>query len=238
LPKSIGKNGLIFRMSEMWWHGTGAAESSSEINAATTLYVTFPELVLLGFLILGPIHTAPGEDSRSAKGNPMAKISLISWRRREKEFSETEAQRRARAREQSTDYDQRCVGMEALVVHTAAPPCELLESDEDHLMERMDALALLNSNRPHDAIEETCNTQAESSVSVDLTADQSRALLALPLFSGVSEENVPHAVFQVSKSEDHRGITLQLSFRTQAIPEMISLKEVCRQLKVGRRTIM
>jgi hypothetical protein len=38
----------------------------------------------------------------------MAKISLISWRRREKKFPETEAQRRALARERGTDSNRRC----------------------------------------------------------------------------------------------------------------------------------
>jgi excisionase family DNA binding protein len=168
----------------------------------------------------------------------MAKISLISWRRREKKFPETEAQRRARAREQSTESDPYCVRTEALDVLTAAPPFELLDFDQKHLMEEMDALALLDSNRFHQAIEEVFDAPGESPVRLDLTADQSRALLAFPLFSGVPAEQVPAGLFQLCKSQDHRGLTLQFSLHAQTIPEMISLKEVCRLLKVGRRTIM
>jgi hypothetical protein len=73
----------------------------------------------------------------------MAKISLISWRRREKKFPETEAQRRALARERSTDSD-RCYGfVEGLGAPSVAPPVAVLELAEDCLIEELDALALL-----------------------------------------------------------------------------------------------
>src|SRR5262245_50265154 len=168
----------------------------------------------------------------------MAKISLISWRRLENKFPETEAQRRARARERSTDSDQRCGRVGRLDVLTATPPVELQEFDEERLMEELGTLALLNSNRLPNADGETLDASAESCVSVGLTADQSCALHALPLLSTVSEANAPQALFQLRKSQDHRGMTLQFSLQTQAIPEMLSLKEVCCQLKVGRHTIM
>jgi len=61
----------------------------------------------------------------------------------EKKFPETEAQRRARAPERSIDSD-RCDGrIEGLAVLTAAPSVELFEFDEGHLMDKLDALALL-----------------------------------------------------------------------------------------------
>jgi hypothetical protein len=66
----------------------------------------------------------------------MAKISLISWRRREQKFPETDAQRRARAREQETAGYQCSVRAEALELLTAALPFALLEFDEKPLMER------------------------------------------------------------------------------------------------------
>jgi excisionase family DNA binding protein len=155
-----------------------------------------------------------------------------------KKFSETEAQRRARARERSIDSD-RCDGrIEGLDVLTAAPPVELFEFDEGHLMDKLDALALLNSNSFPHTVEETCNASAKTCVSVGLTAGQSCLLHALPVLSAASEENASHAVFQLRKSQDHRGTTLQFSPQAKAIPEMLSLKEVCRQLKVGRRAIM
>jgi excisionase family DNA binding protein len=169
----------------------------------------------------------------------MAKISLISWRRREEKFPQTEAQRRARAREQKTDSADQCsMQADALEVLTAAPVFELPEFDQDHLMAEMDSLALLNLDQLYDASAETFDAPAEPCVSLDLTADQSRALRRLSLFSADSEENAPHALFQLNKWHGHRGMTLQFSLHRHVIPEMVSLKEVCRQLKVGRRTIM
>jgi hypothetical protein len=85
----------------------------------------------------------------------MAKISLISWRRREKKLPETEAQRRARARERSIDNDGCDDRIEGLGMLTGAPAVELFECDEDHLLDELSALALLNSNSFSDAAEET-----------------------------------------------------------------------------------
>jgi excisionase family DNA binding protein len=178
------------------------------------------------------------EDSRFVKGNPMAKISLISRRHQKKKFLETEAQRRARAREQRTATDEGSMPAEALDVLTAAAAFELLAFDEGHLIEEQDVLALHNSNRTHNVAEESFDAPAESCMDLDLTADQGHTIPALPVFSQASEENVPHTLFQLSKSQDHRAVMLHFSLHRQAIPEMISLKELCHQLKVGRRTIM
>jgi excisionase family DNA binding protein len=82
------------------------------------------------------------------------------------------------------------------------------------------------------------DVSTETCVSVGLTADQSYALCTLPFLSTVSEDTSAPAVFHLQKSQDHRGTTLQFSLQTQVLPEMLSLKEVCRQLKVGRRTVM
>jgi excisionase family DNA binding protein len=168
----------------------------------------------------------------------MAKISLISWRRREKKFPETEAQRRARAREQSINDGRRDSHMEGLGMLTGAPPSELVEFDEDHLMDELSALALLNPNSFPEGSEETGDVSTETCVSLGLTADQSCVLHTLPFLSRVSEDNASPAVFHLRKSQDRRGTTLQFLLQTQALPEMLSLKEVCRQLKVGRRTVM
>jgi hypothetical protein len=175
--------------------GTDMAESGTKINPSMTSYMTLPQVVLLGFLIPGPMHTAPGEDPRLVKGNPMAKISLISWCHQKKKFLEMEAQRRARAGEQRTATDEGSKPAEALDVLIAAAPFELLEFDEEHLIEEQDVLALLNSNRTHNVADETFDAPAESCVNLDLTADQSHAILALPVFSRASEENAPHALF-------------------------------------------
>jgi excisionase family DNA binding protein len=168
----------------------------------------------------------------------MAKISLISWRHRKKKFPETEAQRRARGREERTATDKGSMPAEALDILTAAAPFELLDFDEERSIEEQDILPLLNSNRTHTVAEETFDAPAESCMNMDLTADQRQAILALPVFSQASEENASHALFQLSKSQDYRAIMLHFSLYRQAITEMISLKELCHQLKVGRRTSM
>jgi excisionase family DNA binding protein len=168
----------------------------------------------------------------------MAKISLILWRRLQKKFPETEAQRRARARERSIDNDGCDDCMEGLDMPIGAPAVELFEYDEDHLMDELSALALLNPNSFPAAAEETLDMSTETCVSMGLTADQSCALPTLSFLPTVSEDNAFPAVFCLRKSQDHRGTTLQFSLQTQAIPEMLSLKEVCLQLKVGRRTVM
>jgi hypothetical protein len=55
----------------------------------------------------------------------MEKISLIAWRRREEKFPDTEAQRRARAREQSIEGGQCWLEVEALEGLAAVTPFEL-----------------------------------------------------------------------------------------------------------------
>jgi excisionase family DNA binding protein len=118
------------------------------------------------------------------------------------------------------------------------PTVELFECDEDHLMDKLSALALLNPNSFPAAAEVTLDVSTETYVSVGLPADQSCALHTLSFLSTVSEDNAFPAVLRLRKSQDHRGATLQFSLQTQAIPEMLSLKEVCHQLKVGRQTVM
>jgi excisionase family DNA binding protein len=168
----------------------------------------------------------------------MAKISSISWRHRKKKFAEPEAQRQARAREERAATDEGSMPAEALDILTAAAPFELLDFDEEHSIEEQDILPLLNPNRTHTVGEETFDAPAESCMNLNLAADQSYAILALPEFSQASEENASHALFQLSKSQDYRAVILHFSLHRQAIPEIISLKELCHQLKVCRRTIM
>jgi hypothetical protein len=76
--------------------------------------------------------------------------------------------------------------MEGLDVLTAAPPVELFEFDEGHVMDELDALALLNSTSFPHTVEETYNTSAKVRVSMCLTAVRSCVLHALPLLSALA----------------------------------------------------
>ena len=121
---------------------------------------------------------------------------------------------------------------------TAVPPVELLELGEDYLMEELDALVLLSSAQSPNAVEVNLDVSAEACGSVGSTADQSRVFDALSSLPTGLEANAPRELFQPRASPHHQWTTRQLSLQTPAIPEMLSLKEVCRQLKVGRHTIM
>jgi excisionase family DNA binding protein len=117
-------------------------------------------------------------------------------------------------------------------------PSELPEFDAGHLVGDIDALASLHMSGLQAGGGETVKASPETCVSLELTAAQSRSLQELPLFSEGSEEDVPPSLFQLRKSQDHRGVVLHFTLQTLVIPEMISLKEICRQLQVGRQTIM
>jgi excisionase family DNA binding protein len=168
----------------------------------------------------------------------MEKISLIAWRRQEKKFPETEAQRRARAREQSTDGNQGCMAVEPLDVLAAVAPFELPEFEAGPLVGDIDSLVSLHMSGLQGGGGEMGHTSPETCVSLELTAAQRRSLQVLPLLSEGSEEDVSPSLFQLRKSQDDRGMVLHFTLQTLVIPEMISLKELCRQLQVGRRTIM
>jgi excisionase family DNA binding protein len=136
------------------------------------------------------------------------------------------------------DDGRRDSHMEGLSMLTGSSPSELFDSDVDHLVDELSVLALLNPRSFPDTSEESLDVPPETCVSLGLTADQSCVLHTLPFLSKVSEDNASPAVFHLRKSQDRRGTTLQFSLQTPALPEMLSLKDVCRQLQVGRRTIM
>jgi excisionase family DNA binding protein len=205
---------------------------------AISYLVCPPPFVLLGFLFLEPTHTAPGEDSRHVKGSLMEKLSLLTWRRRETKFPDTEAQRRARAREQRSidesiflDVDE-LNALESLV----SPPCHNGDEEEfpgTGVLAQLFTEKTMQARPPH-----TRSAPTVDQLTMSLTAEQSRALLALPSFPQHLENESPRHLFQLEKIEDAQGVKLSFSLYSQQIPEMISLKELCAQLKVGRRTVM
>ncbi|GIX46532.1 MAG: hypothetical protein KatS3mg131_0743 [Candidatus Tectimicrobiota bacterium] len=132
----------------------------------------------------------------------MEKVNLIAWRRREKKFPETEAQRRARLR---------ALEGPASPGVSSSIPCS-------------------------DAFAPAGESLAE--VALALSPEQSRLLEALPLWTAPGGDEAPRWLFEMTTSQDRQGIVLHFSLHTEAVPEMLSLQELCRQLKVGRRAVM
>jgi excisionase family DNA binding protein len=168
----------------------------------------------------------------------MERTSLVAWRRREKKFPDTEAKRRARAREQGGDGDQPFLCMDALDMLSAAAPFELPDQDMDDLITATDTLELLSIDRLCDGMGAAVETPDEACINVPLTTEQSLGLRALPRLSALRGQDASPLLFELTESRDQEGITLQFSLHTAVVPEMISLQELCGQLKVGRRAIM
>jgi excisionase family DNA binding protein len=168
----------------------------------------------------------------------MEKTSLIAWRSRERKFPETEAQRRARAREQSGDGDQAFLCTDALDVLSVAAPFDLAEQDMDDLISATDTIELLSIDRLRGGIGGAVETPVGACINVPLTSEQSLGLRALPRLAELRGQHASPLLFELTESRDQEGITLQFSLHTAVVPKMTSLKELCGQLKVGRRAIM
>lgn len=168
----------------------------------------------------------------------MEKISLIAWRRRERKFPETAAQRRARARERNHDdgqFDQDLCRLQGL---STTSFFELPGLDGELCSDTVDPsdfLALAPSD--HDRAQAP-KPLAASCVDIELTAEQSQLLYALPLLSDATGRDAPPLLFELGQAPAQGRITLQFSLHPKTVPEMISVKELCHQLKVGRRAVM
>jgi excisionase family DNA binding protein len=169
---------------------------------------------------------------------PMEKTSLIAWRRREKRFPETEAQRRARARAQIEAGRQQVLEMDILDVASMPFACEGPELDEDEFLGTTDAVELLSPDTLVNGIGTTVHESGATDLRLPLTAEQCQALRALPLVTEPWERNLPPLILKLEAWQEPCGITLRFSLHQEAVPEMIPLKDLCRQLKVGRRAVM
>lgn len=146
----------------------------------------------------------------------MEKMNLIAWRRREKKLPDTEAQRRARERELGQGSDQPTSQTTEQTTASAALPFEIPALTEDDLAGML----------------------MDDVVSVDLTPQQSQALRPLALMAKVQGQDAPPLICDLAESHDQHTIVLQFSLRTPAVPEMISLEDLCRQLKVSRQLVI
>ncbi|MBI3327727.1 MAG: helix-turn-helix domain-containing protein [Nitrospinae bacterium] len=146
----------------------------------------------------------------------MEKMNLVAWRRREKKLPDTEAQRRAQARELGQGSDQQTAPTTERATASAALPLELPELTEDDL----------------------AGMSVDDAISVDLTPEQSEALRPLAFLANVQGQDAPPLICDLAESRDQHTIVLQFSLRTPAVPEMVSMEDVCRQLKISRRLVI
>jgi excisionase family DNA binding protein len=195
-------------------------------------------VVLTVLLPLESHHRAIHNGSRFVKGTPMKRVSLIAWRRRERKFPETEAQRRARAREQGSDDVQPSRYLNALDALAPAATFEVPTFDENFFSCAGGASEFLRVVQSPDSSTQTPRLSEQSCVTVDLTADQSQGLRSLALLSNVREGNALPVLFELSEGRDQDRITLHFSSHPRPVSEMISTKELCRRLRVGRSTVM
>jgi excisionase family DNA binding protein len=176
--------------------------------------------------------------SRFVKGTPMEKISLIAWRRRERKFPETEAQRRARAREQGHDPGQPDHHLAVLEALSTASLCGRPSLDEELFIDTADVSDCFGLDPSQNGNLQAPEPREPGYVDVDLTAEQSQILRSLPLLADTRVQRATPLMFELSKAQAQGRITLQFSLLPKTVPEMISFKELCRQLKVGRRVVM
>jgi excisionase family DNA binding protein len=166
----------------------------------------------------------------------MGKISIVSQRRRDKRFPETEAQRRARVRELSpTDVHPTFAGDGSEAPAGEKDQLQYADALLDDLVatvmpEVTPALESLG-DRPTDLFP----AQQEATVSLELNPEQSLAISTLSLLANAQHQPL---MLDLREWHDQQQVVLQFSLRTNTMPEMLALKDLCHQLKVGRRSIM
>jgi excisionase family DNA binding protein len=168
----------------------------------------------------------------------MGKISIVSRRRRNKQFPETEAQRRARVRELEEADNQPALPTDGLIALSEVLSLELSECSVDDCGDT----TLLNAFADTKALTApsmaTPQTMPGMAVRLQLSPEQSRLLQTLPFAAATQGKAVQPLTFDLTKSYSEHGIVLQFSLHAEAVPQMLSLKDLCHQLKVGRRSVI
>ncbi len=183
-------------------------------------------------------HPAPPRDLRLVKGMSMAKISIVSRRRRDSKLPETAAQRRARGREFNPLDEDRVPPSEQLDGLVAGMALDLPDLSLDDLV---DALPPGFDHPLETAVSPTPTppaTAPEAPIQVPLSPEQSQLLEALPFVAQMQRAQTQILTFDLQASHDNHQVILQFSPHAEPIPEMLSLKELCQQLKVGRRAVL
>jgi excisionase family DNA binding protein len=169
----------------------------------------------------------------------MGKISIISRRRRGARFPETEAQRRARERELEDTDAQHTLPTDGLTLLPGVLCLELSETLGDDLRDTTTFIKALAdaeglSTTPTAALQ----IPQDAAVQLRLNPEQSQVLRTLPFVAKPQEHLGQPLAFDVTKLQDEDSIVLQFSLRAEAVPQMLSLQDLCQQLKVGRRSVV
>jgi excisionase family DNA binding protein len=166
----------------------------------------------------------------------MGKISIVSRRRRDKRLPETEAQRRARVREPHlTDIHA------ALQIGAAEilPPEAIIVEFSDALLDDLVATALPEVIPALEDFVENAATafpvEPDTTICLELSPMQSQAISALSLLATAQN---PPLTLDLREWHDQQHVVLQFSLHADTVPAMLSIKELCQQLKVGRRSVM
>jgi excisionase family DNA binding protein len=176
-------------------------------------------------------------DARLAKGTTMGKISIVSRRRRDKRFPETAAQRRARVRELSStdihptfegDGSETPIGEEDRLQYADGLLDEPVATAMPEVTLTLDGLV--------DYLTDLLPVQQETTVSLTLDPEQSQAISTLSLLANAQHQPLTVNLREWQDQQQH--IVLQFSLYTNTVPEMLSFRDLCHQLKVGRRAVM
>jgi excisionase family DNA binding protein len=216
-------------------HCPEATATEVEGVAAVNAHAALPFCDLHGSPV-SQVGTAGYSDVRLAKGAAMGKISIVSRRRRDKRFPETNAQRRARVRELSptdspssfqTGSADALPEQDAVVEYSTALLDDLVAATGPAMTSDLEGLA--------DGLTELFLTEGDTAVRIELTPEQSQAITALSLLT--TAQNQP-LMLDLREWHEQQRIVLQFSLHADTVPEMLSVKDLCQQLKVGRRSVM
>ena len=168
----------------------------------------------------------------------MAKISLVSRRRRETKLPETEAQRRARVRESDDTSACHTRAMQGLEALSGTLSLELPELVIDDLLESVGSGEKMDTTTVTGPPDEASQHTPHATIRLALSPEQSQIIEALP-YLAKAEDNVTRSLtFDLTELHEQQGVVLQFSLHHDIVPEMLSLKDLCHLLKVGRRAVL
>jgi excisionase family DNA binding protein len=162
----------------------------------------------------------------------MAKISLVSRRHRETTLPETAAQRRARQRESDDTDACHTFAIQDLTALSGPLSLELPDLAIDDLLDSVGSL-----EARCDTTEASQDT-SRATIRLALSPEQSQIIEALPYLAKAQDDTPRSLTFDLTELHGQQGVVLQFSLHHDSVPEMLSLKDLCHLLKVGRRAVL